>query len=567
MSARFSKVISIIVLILFTGCSGTQSATSTTVLTASPLPSLTTQPTETILPTETVSPIPTETALPPPTESPVPTDTPTPLPPLSGSGGGIIAFDSERDGNPEVYLMNADGSDPRRMTHDRFGDYMGDWSPDGSRIIFHSTRDQNEELFWLDLTAETGAIKPQRITDDPAIDTDASWSPDGTHIVFESHLLREGDVELVILDLENNRSRQLTDNNISDFNPDWSPNGEQIVFVAQLEETAVNMFTIKQDGRGRQQLTYTDAHDWYPSWSPDGLRIAFASDRDGDIEIFVMNSDGSNPRQLTFNDAAEDNRPSWSPDGSKLIFESDRDGDFEIYLIDVEEALQSPGSHLEQQLTDNDVDDRRAVWKPVPVPIEPALSIEVPPGDAPTINGRLSEGEWDGAQVVLLTGGGELHLLHADGYLFLGIRGQEPGIGSVCHYQNGKISVMHASAGLNTSIYEQGAQDWDVSTRFYGCCMDLPETMRRDEQLKDQGWVANLFDKGLPNEMEYQITLGDGDLILAVTYILLDAPTFVWWPKDLDDDCGKLELVEEIPDISHLQFAPETWVKIILLDD
>jgi hypothetical protein len=278
-----------------------------------------------------------------------------------------------------------------------------------------------------------------------------------------------------------------------------------------------------------------------------------------------MDRDGSNQRQLTFNDGADDTRPAWSPDGTRVVFESNRDGDYDLYVFDFETAVNNPGSNPEKPLTDNNVDDRRAIWNPAilpPKPIETELSIEVPAGSAPAINGRFSDGEWQGAKVVPLTGGGEMHLLHAEDYLFLGIRGPAHGIGSICHYQNGKISIMHASAGLNTSIYESGTQDWERITAFFGCCQDLPESMQRDEQLKDQGWVANLVTKGDPNEMEYQIALGEGDIILAVTYILTDSPTFVWWPEGLDDDCGKHEITPG-EDGSILQFAPETWVKII----
>jgi hypothetical protein len=111
--------------------------------------------------------------------------------------------------------------------------------------------------------------------------------------------------------------------------------------------------------------------------------------------------------------------------------------------------------------------------------------------------------------------------------------------------------------GLGTFVYEQGDDAWESVTRFFGCCMDLPESMRRDAQLEDQGWVANLVQKGDPNEMEYQIAIGDGDIILAVTYILVNSPTFVWWPENLDDDCGRLELVMKCrisPDYSsHLK--------------
>ena len=78
-------------------------------------------------------------------EQPMPTI--TPLTPL---GGGVIAFTSERDGNSEIYIMNADGSDPRRLTHDPAYDAWPTWSPDGSQIAFASNRSGNPDIYVMD---------------------------------------------------------------------------------------------------------------------------------------------------------------------------------------------------------------------------------------------------------------------------------------------------------------------------------------------------------------------------------------------------------------------------------
>jgi Tol biopolymer transport system component len=407
-------------------------------VTSTQLPATKTKPS----PTDTPDPSTvTATSPPQPTGTRQPTATPSPLPPLSGSGGGVIAFTSERDGNAEIYMMNADGSDPRRVTDHRFGDYMGDWSPDGNQIVFHSTRDRKEDIYIIDLTdnkTEMNGATVRRITEDTDPNYEPVWSPDGRHIAYEARFLQAGDAEIAVIDLDTNTRKLLTDNKITDFEPDWSPDGNRILFGSLLEDNRVNLFVVNADGLDRQQLTTTQAHDWFAKWSPDGEMIAFASDRDGDVEIFVMEKDGSNQRQLTFNEGIEDIRPRWSPDGSRIAFESDRDGDFEIYIIDVEEALQNPENNTPLQITDNDVDDRRAVWETRHHPAK-TLSIEVPVGTAPAINGRFSEGEWTGAKVVPLTGGGQLHLLHADGYLFLGIRAEEHGIGSICHYQTAQF--------------------------------------------------------------------------------------------------------------------------------
>jgi len=118
--------------------------------TDTPKPTATSQLTSTSTPTDT--PFPTDTPV--PTATPVsealPTATATPLPPLTGSGGGQIAFTSERDGNAEIYIMNADGSDPQRLTDNPAYDAWPVWSPDGSQIAFTSTRNGKADIYVMD---------------------------------------------------------------------------------------------------------------------------------------------------------------------------------------------------------------------------------------------------------------------------------------------------------------------------------------------------------------------------------------------------------------------------------
>ena len=84
-----------------------------------------------------------------------------------------IMFTSTRDGNREIYVMDADGSNQQRLTDSPAIDEFGSWSPDGSRIAFESTRDGNREIYVMDADGSN----QQRLTDSPAIDWFPSWSP------------------------------------------------------------------------------------------------------------------------------------------------------------------------------------------------------------------------------------------------------------------------------------------------------------------------------------------------------------------------------------------------------
>jgi Tol biopolymer transport system component len=100
--------------------------------------------------------------------------------------GRQIVFRSGRDGNHELYLMNADGSNPRRLTHHAATDTMPAFSPDGKQVAFTSNREGNHELYLLDLEGEGKPGELRRLTHSPGFDTHPVFSPDGRWLVFSS---------------------------------------------------------------------------------------------------------------------------------------------------------------------------------------------------------------------------------------------------------------------------------------------------------------------------------------------------------------------------------------------
>jgi len=302
-----------------------------------------------VLPTATLPP-PTATLVPPTLTS---QPSATPLQPLSGSGGGVIAFVSTRSGDHQIYVMNADGSDRRRLTYRGDSDGIPAWSPDGARIAFHAH--YGLEVWAIEVIDADGNNR-QRLTHENARDAAPRWSPDGMHITFGSD--RDGNFEIYIMNADGGDLRQLTDDGAEAEAPDWSPDGARIAFASNLDGD-FEIYSMDVDGGNRRQLTDDDSDDWWPAWSPDGSQIAFMSDRDGDWEIYIMDADGSNLRQLTDNDA-KDSDPAWSPDGTQIVFNSSRDGDEEIYVMNAD------GSDL-RQLTNNDAAyDWGADWRPEP---------------------------------------------------------------------------------------------------------------------------------------------------------------------------------------------------------
>ena len=216
---------------------------------------------------------------------------------------GKIAFGSLRDGDFEIYIMNADGSNQTRLTNNRGWDPC--FSPDGNKIAFVSDRDGNIEIYVMDADGSNQT----NLTNNQASDGDPCFSPDGIKIAFGS--LRDGDAEIYVMDADGSNQTRLTNNWADDLNPCFSPDGTKIAFTS-YRDGKNEVYVMDADGSNQTNLTNNRANDGETCFSPDGTKIAFTSDRDGNYEIYVMNADGSNQTRLT-NNPTLDNEPSWGP--------------------------------------------------------------------------------------------------------------------------------------------------------------------------------------------------------------------------------------------------------------
>ena len=412
---NFQRKALLVVLLMFlmSGCTGAENPTSTLTIKPSNSPDalattqLTIQMTHTPrsatespvpLTNTNVPPKPTDTATSPPTEVSQPTGTSTPLPPLTGIGGGVIAFVSNRDGNFEIYVMNADGSDQRRLTYNTVGDWAPAWSPDGKQLAFTSERDGNFEIYVIDFSdgigvhvSEQDPPVQKRLTYRETNDWDPDWSPDGSQIVFHSEHGEKG-FDIWMINADGSDPQQLSNNADEEIHIAWAPDGSRFAVESngdgnyQIYVMAADRYS--PSSPELQRLTIQEGGNRFPDWSPDGSQIAFSSMRDGNSEIYVMDADGSNNRRLTVN-KDEDWDPTWSPDGTQLAFRSRRDGNWEIYTMDADGSNQ-------RRLTNTSADEHYPAWW---------WSLESTSGNQSHTLGDAWTRSKDGMQMVWVPGG------------------------------------------------------------------------------------------------------------------------------------------------------------------
>lgn len=254
---------------------------------------------------------------------------------------GRLAFTATRDGNAEIYTVNADGSHPVNLTRNAASDEAPVFSPDGTKIAFASNRAGTATKFDIWVMDWDGS-NPRRLTTSTGDDYDPSWSPNGKQIVFRSD--RDGDNEIFKMNADGTNLwdgaavHQLTRNTASDFLPSFSPDGAEIVFQRYTAGSSTGqgneVMKMNADGQGQINLTNnaSNINDGAPSFSPDGSQIVFHSNRNGNFEIYTMGATGGTVTRRT-NNTVDDRNPSYSPNGSQITFQSVRDGASRIYTM------------------------------------------------------------------------------------------------------------------------------------------------------------------------------------------------------------------------------------------
>ena len=180
--------------------------------------------------------------------------------PVFSPDGTRIAFMSGRDGNPEIYVMNVDGSNLRRLTNHPAGDGTPTWSPNGAQLAFVSDRTGTPQIYMM--AADGSNVR--RLTTNESWADQPTWSPAPFNDI--AYAARTGPAfDIKIYDLATGQTRQITMGEGSNERPSYSPNGRHLAFTS-TRNGGSQVFTITRDGRDLRQITRA-GNNQMPAWS------------------------------------------------------------------------------------------------------------------------------------------------------------------------------------------------------------------------------------------------------------------------------------------------------------
>ena len=288
-----------------------------------------------------------------------------------------IVFESNRAGNYEIYTMNSDGSNQKRLTFNEASDASPDWSPNGRQIAFHSKRDGNNEIYVMDADGSNS----RNLTRHPALDLGPCWSPDGRQIAFQRLQINGNGgapLKLLVMDANGGNVRQVVEGAWLFFGLFWSPDGQWILFGGHRPLIdgfqSMQIYAVRPNGTNLWRVTGSKPGRtiFLGGWSPDGNRVLHQEivKRKNDSTHFlvittmhparrglVMNRERVQIPEMKFS------APVFAADGKSILFQGWKDGDGEKaprhiyrYRLDTRALIQ---------LTDNNFSDSAPrEWNP-----------------------------------------------------------------------------------------------------------------------------------------------------------------------------------------------------------
>lgn len=247
--------------------------------------------------------------------------------------GSKLVFYSYREGSGRIYLMDADGSNQKRIEYPETNgnDIEPYWSPDGSKISFTS-QDGGDGLFMMN---PDGSDLKLIVAHGNGYAHFGSWGLDGQHIYYYASDRPDGPNNVYRINVDGTNRKQLTNatSELSFNKPRVVLTGDSSLYTSAVNSDGMNaIFSMDLEGGNLMQITNFEDNFREPAPSPDGEELVFTSDRDGNLDVYIMDIESGAIKKMT-NSNAREYFPTYSLDCSKIYFSARSSSGGEILSI------------------------------------------------------------------------------------------------------------------------------------------------------------------------------------------------------------------------------------------
>jgi TolB protein len=256
--------------------------------------------------------------------------------PIVAPNGSRIAFVSERNGTPDLFVIGADGRNELQLTHTPEHESPIGWTGDGKQILFSVFANDRSTLYAIDPDGrnqhQIGSYSGRSVVP----------SPDGKQVLFATGSWTA--TRLTVAAIDGSNAKEITDGSSIAWNVHWSPDGQRLAFTGrEAPESELAIFVVNADGSDRRQLSHVDLKEGgaqWPVWSPSGKELAVQVNSrvlKNSAYIWIVDAATGEARKLGVHDKPWlDETPSWFPGGQRIAFQSDRSGRMEIWTMNAD---------------------------------------------------------------------------------------------------------------------------------------------------------------------------------------------------------------------------------------